>query len=93
MNQQTWARFIRRFLIYVSSKRVSLGMPDAYALLQVDGASQHVMDDDLKAEVLSVRVIVDPLPPKQTHVWQAADQQAIGTYMHTRGATSILTIP
>ena len=39
------------------------GKPVAYALLQVDGASQHVMDDDLKAEVLRARVIVDPLPP------------------------------
>ena len=80
MNAQTWARFIRRFLIYVSSKRVSLGMPDTYALLQVNGASQHVMDDDLKAEVLNARVIVDSLPPKQTHVWQAADQQAIAVF-------------
>ena len=69
-NAATFAAWLERFIRVVDTRR-ERGEP---ALLLLDAAAQH---EGAAARLAAANILFVPVPPKQTHVFQAADQFVI----------------
>lgn len=80
-NQETWERFVLKFISIVEKVRIANNLaPTVPACFIVDAATQHGIADHLVRQLVEKNIFIRRIPEEQTHVYQPADAYIISVF-------------